>query len=82
LEELTREHSCVRDVRGKGLMIGMELSSKELADKVVVKARENGFLINATADNVLRFVPPLVIERRHIDCLIKVLDKILEEMGQ
>jgi len=80
LEELASKHNCVRDVRGKGLMIGMELSSKELADKVVVNARENGFLINATADKVLRFVPPLVVERRHIDRLIKVLDKILGEV--
>jgi 4-aminobutyrate aminotransferase-like enzyme len=60
----------------------MELSSKELADKVVVKARENGFLINATADKVLRFVPPLIVERRHIDRLIKVLDKILGKVEQ
>jgi acetylornithine/succinyldiaminopimelate/putrescine aminotransferase len=82
LEELAGKHSCVREVRGKGLIIGMELSSKELADKIVVKARENGFLINATADNVLRFVPPLIIERRHIDRLIKVLDKILGEVEQ
>jgi predicted acetylornithine/succinylornithine family transaminase len=80
LEELARKHSCVRDVRGKGLMIGMELSSKELADKVVVKARENGFLINATADKVLRFVPPLVVERRHIDRLINELDNILKKV--
>jgi predicted acetylornithine/succinylornithine family transaminase len=82
LEELARKHSCVSDVRGKGLLIGMELSSKELADKVVVKARENGFLINATADKVLRFVPPLIVERRHIDYLIKVLDKILGKVEQ
>jgi acetylornithine/succinyldiaminopimelate/putrescine aminotransferase len=82
LEELARTHSCVSDVRGKGLIIGMELSSKELADKVVVKARENGFLINATADKVLRFVPPLIVERRHIDRLIKVLDKILGKVEQ
>jgi 4-aminobutyrate aminotransferase-like enzyme len=60
----------------------MELSSKELADKVVVKARENGFLINAIADKVLRFVPPLIVERRHIDRLIKVLDKILGKVEQ
>lgn len=82
LEELARKHSCVSAVRGKGLIIGMELSSKELADKVVVKARENGFLINATADKVLRFVPPLIVERRHIDRLIKVLDKILGKVEQ
>jgi len=82
LEELARKHSCVSAIRGKGLLIGMELSSKELADRVVVKARENGFLINATADKVLRFVPPLIVERCHIDCLIKVLDKILGKVEQ
>jgi len=82
LQELADKHDCVRDVRGLGLIIGMELSSKELADKAVAKARERGFLINATADTVLRFVPPLVVERRHIDRLIKVLDKILGEVSK
>lgn len=82
LQELAEKHDCVRDVRGLGLLLGMELSSKELADEAVVKARERGFLINATADTVLRFVPPLVVERRHIDRLIKVLDKILGEVSK
>ncbi len=79
LTELAENHDCVRDVRGRGLMLGVELSSKELADKVVAKAMRAGFLINATADKVLRFVPPLIVERRHIDRLINALDQIFGE---
>jgi len=80
LSELAEKHECVRDVRGLGLMLAMELSTKQIADAVVVKARERGFLINCTVDKVLRFVPPLIVEREHIDRLIKVLDEILTEV--
>jgi len=80
LSELAEEHECARDVRGLGLMLGMELSTKEIAGAVVTKARERGFLINCVADKVLRFVPPLIVERKHIDLLIKTLDEILAEV--
>jgi predicted acetylornithine/succinylornithine family transaminase len=79
LVELANRHECVREVRGLGLMLAMELSSKQIADTAVAKARERGFLINCTADKVLRFVPPLVVERKHIDRLVGVLDEILSE---
>jgi predicted acetylornithine/succinylornithine family transaminase len=82
LTELAEKHGCVRDVRGLGLMLGMELSSKEIANAVLAKARERGFLINCVADKVLRFVPPLIVERKHIDLLIKTLDGILTEVGK
>ncbi len=81
LNELAAKHECVQDVRGLGLMLGMELASKEIADAAVVKAKERGFLINCTADKVLRFVPPLIVERKHIDELIEALDEILGEVG-
>jgi predicted acetylornithine/succinylornithine family transaminase len=80
LNELADKHECVREARGRGLMLALELSSKQIADAAVVKARERGFLINCTADKVLRFVPPLVVERKHIDRLIGVLDKILSKV--
>ena len=80
LQELAEKHTCVKEVRGKGLMLGMELSSKEQATTAVEKARNRGFLINATADKVLRFVPPLIVERHHIDRLISVLDEIMKEL--
>lgn len=80
LNELSDKHECVREVRGLGLMLAMELSNNQIADAAVVKARERGFLINCTADKVLRFVPPLIVERKHIDRLIEVLDAIFVEV--
>ncbi len=80
LNELADKQSCVREVRGLGLMIAMELSTKQIADATVDKARDRGFLINCTADRALRFVPPLIVERKHIDRLIEVLDEIFSEV--
>jgi len=80
LNELADKHECVREVRGLGLMLAMELSTKQIADTAVVKARERGFLINCIADKVLRFVPPLIVERKHVDRLIEALDAIFVEV--
>ena len=80
LSELAEKHENVMDVRGLGLMLGAELSTKQIADAAVTNAREKGFLINCTAEKVLRFVPPLIVEREHIDRLIMVLDEILMEV--
>ncbi|MBA7501696.1 Acetylornithine aminotransferase [subsurface metagenome] len=80
LNELADKHGCVREVRGLGLMLAMELSTKQIADAAVVKARKRGFLINCTADKVLRFIPPLIVERKHIDRLIEALDVIFVEV--
>jgi acetylornithine/N-succinyldiaminopimelate aminotransferase len=82
LNELADEYQCIRDVRGLGLMLGMELSTKRITENVVDEVRKKGFLINRTADRVLRFVPPLIIEREHIDGLIEVIDKVLKEVGR
>jgi acetylornithine/succinyldiaminopimelate/putrescine aminotransferase len=79
LLELADKHECVQEVRGLGLLLGMELSSKRIANDAVAKARERGFLINCTADKVLRFAPPLIVERKHIDRLTEALDQILGE---
>lgn len=75
LRELARRHSVVRDVRGKGLMIGAEIDGKG-AD-VVMACMEKGFLINCVQENVLRFVPPLVVEADDIDALLSCLDEVL-----
>ncbi len=80
LNEIADKNECVQEVRGLGLMLAMELSTKQIADAAVVKARERGLLINCTADKVLRFVPPLIVERKHIDRLIEVLDAIFVEV--
>ncbi|HID60264.1 MAG TPA: aspartate aminotransferase family protein [Hadesarchaea archaeon] len=82
LEELANKHLCVREVRGLGLLLGMELATKEAAEAATEAARKKGYLINCTAEKVLRFVPPLTVERKYIDELIEALDKILVEIRQ
>ena len=73
LKKLDKE--IIADVRGKGLMVGIELTKP--GAEYVDKLREAGFLINCTADKVLRFVPPLTITKSEIDQFVKVLDEIL-----
>ena len=80
LKELESTHSCVAEARGKGLLLGLELNSSETAKKTVELMRERGFLINLTADRVLRFTPPLIVERYHIDALVEALARILKEL--
>ncbi|WP_074431327.1 acetylornithine transaminase [Anaerosporomusa subterranea] len=67
--------ALVKDVRGKGLMIGMQLYVP--GGNFVTAAMQQGALINCTAGDVLRFVPPLIITRTHVDELIAILDKVL-----
>ncbi len=81
LQELEEDHPSVREVRGKGLMLGMELDKEERAEEVVMGALKKGFLLNVTAGRVLRFLPPLVVERSHIDALLSLLDELLRGSG-
>ena len=75
LEELKQEFSIVSEVRGEGLMQAAVLSVP--GKDMVRRAVEAGFLMNCTQEKVLRFLPPLVIERQHIDELIEGLRTIL-----
>ena len=76
VEELKKlDKEIIADVRGKGLMVGLELTGP--GAEYVDKLREKGFLINCTADKVLRFVPPLIITKEDIDEFVKALDEIL-----
>ncbi|MBU1181499.1 MAG: acetylornithine transaminase [Proteobacteria bacterium] len=73
---LKSRHSSILDVRGIGLLIGMELE-KEEGENLVNKCLERGFLINCIQGRIIRFVPPLIISREEIDELIMCLDEIL-----
>jgi len=77
LEDIHASHKIVREVRGLGLMIGVELRFDVL--NVLMKSMSKGVLILDAGRNVLRFLPPLVIEKEHIDNVIAVLDSILDE---
>ncbi len=76
LNGLKAKYGFIREVRGKGLMVGMELDFN--CQDMVDKARERGVLINCAQENVLRFLPPLVIEREQLKRLVDVLDEIFE----
>ncbi|HJV66391.1 MAG TPA: acetylornithine transaminase [Geomonas sp.] len=78
LEALQKKFSCITDVRGIGLMIGVELSIPG-AD-IVKKALERGLLLNCAQEKVLRFVPPLIVGKKEVDDMLSILTGILEEM--
>jgi acetylornithine/N-succinyldiaminopimelate aminotransferase len=74
LKELARKHSFIKEVRGFGLMIGVEL---EIPGKqMVLDAMADGLLINCTHDTVLRFLPPYIVTERDVDTAVRVLAKI------
>ena len=79
LRGLAKKHECIKDVRGKGLMLAAELDSADLAKLTVAEMLKRHILINCTSDTVLRFLPPYVIERKHVDEAIKALDEIFTE---
>ncbi|MBE3592166.1 MAG: acetylornithine transaminase [Thermoanaerobacter sp.] len=80
LESLKEKHSVIKEVRGKGLMIGCEMDMEEASD-IVTKAMEKGLLINWISHNVLRFVPPLTVTKEEIDTALIILEDVLCEMG-
>lgn len=69
----------IRDVRGLGLLLGLELDRDGRA--IVDACLQEGLIINCTAGNVLRFVPPLIIEREHINTLITTLHRVLAQIA-
>jgi len=77
LEDLQARHRVVREVRGLGLMIGMEFRFDVL--NIILKSMERGVLVLDAGRNILRFLPPLVIKREHINRVITVLDTVMEE---
>jgi acetylornithine aminotransferase/acetylornithine/N-succinyldiaminopimelate aminotransferase len=68
----------VKEVRVIGLMVGLEIENN--GQELVGKMIDEGFLINCTADNVLRFLPPLIVQEKEIDYLINALEKVFKEI--
>jgi acetylornithine/N-succinyldiaminopimelate aminotransferase len=77
LEELKSRHSFIREIRGRGLIFGMELDIE--GGDIVKTALQRGLLINVTVGKVLRFLPPLIVTRAEIDEAMTVLDGVLAE---
>lgn len=78
LEKLRETFSFIKEIRGKGLMIGLRLTFP--GKSMVEKCREEGLLINCTTENVLRFLPPLIVEKKDIDKAVKILKEVMRRV--
>lgn len=74
LEELVEEYDVLEMRRGKGLMQGLEVKGRPVGE-IIHKALENGLIVISAGNNVLRMLPPLVIEKEHVDEMIEKLKK-------
>jgi acetylornithine/LysW-gamma-L-lysine aminotransferase len=75
LEELQAKYNIVKEVRGLGLMLGMEFRYD--VRNIILKTMEKGVLVLDAGRTVLRFLPPLVIEKEQIDKAVAVLDEVI-----
>ena len=78
LNALARKHACIKEVRGVGLMLGVELHVP--CKQVVLDAMAEGLLINCTHDTVLRFLPPYNITEKEVDQAVKIVSRILAKV--
>ncbi|HTZ90112.1 MAG TPA: aspartate aminotransferase family protein [Alloacidobacterium sp.] len=81
LDQLKQKHLAITAIRGMGLMLAAELDSAELAKTVLAEMMKRHILINRTSETVLRFLPPFILGKEHVDEAIDALDAILTEHG-
>lgn len=82
LTDLMEKHpALITEVRGMGMINGAELANNEVGPAIVNKCFEKKVLINCTAGNVLRFIPPLIASEAEIDVVIKAIDEAMAELG-
>ena len=78
LSRFVEKYEFVREVRGMGLMQGLELTIP--AGDIILKALDAGLIVISAGQNVIRFVPPLIIEEEHVDEMAAVLDGIFAKL--
>jgi predicted acetylornithine/succinylornithine family transaminase len=78
LNELARKHGFVKEVRGFGLMLGMDLAVP--GKQIVLDAMAEGLLINCTHETVLRFLPPYIVTEKEVDQAVKTLGKLFAKV--
>ena len=76
LDKMKNKFPFVKEVRGKGLILGMEL--KMDGSSIVKEMLKRKILINCTMGNVLRFLPPLIVTREEVDRVVKALGEVFE----
>jgi acetylornithine aminotransferase/acetylornithine/N-succinyldiaminopimelate aminotransferase len=81
LRGLQTSFSCIRAVRGMGLMIGVELESESLARQILQGMMERRIILNRTHETVLRFLPPYILSRQDVDHVLDALSELLATHG-
>ena len=78
LDALKHDFEIVKERRGKGFMQGLEFTLP-VAD-IIKNCQKEGMLLISAGSNIIRFVPPLVIEKEHIDRMYEILTKVLQNL--
>jgi 4-aminobutyrate aminotransferase len=88
LRKLEKKYSIIGEIRGKGLMVGMEIITDKKSkkqdpktrDKIVDKAFYEGLIILGCGPNVVRFAPALIAKKEHVDCCVDILEGIIKTL--
>ena len=75
LDELVEKYECVIERRGKGLMQGIVINHD--VKNIIDKSLEMGLVVVSARGNVVRFLPPLIVEKKHVDEMITILEDVL-----
>ncbi len=79
LLDIALDHACILEVRGRGLMVGVEFDRP--VAPVIAALLDAGIICGPAGPNVLRFLPPLIIDQTAVDCVVAALESTLEELG-
>jgi acetylornithine/N-succinyldiaminopimelate aminotransferase len=82
LQALQEKHTGIKEIRGMGLMVGMELASAALAKSVFEQMLKRGVIVNRTDETVIRFLPPFLVQKKHVDEVVAKLDLALASQTQ
>ena len=80
IEKLAAKFEFIREVRGEGLMIGIDLTIDGAA--IVTQALRGGLLINCTHEHILRLLPPFIIRRKDVGEFLSKLEKVLRQAAK
>lgn len=80
LDKLKDKYDFIMDRRGKGLMQGLEFTIP--VNNIIQKALEKHLILINAGTNIIRFIPPLIIEKEHVDEMIQILDGILQDISK
>jgi 4-aminobutyrate aminotransferase len=77
LDELATHHDAIRDVRGRGLMVGIDLGDLETAEHVEQESFRHGLVVLTAGESAVRLSPALTVHREYVDTAVGILDTVL-----